>query len=455
MMKTSELQRAKWMLQETLPAGSRSLCAVSGGLDSMCLLHFMATWGRAQGFFVAAAHFNHQLRGEDADRDETFVRDWCAARGIPFTAGRGDVRGLAEREGRSVEEAARRLRYEFLHQAAETLSCGEILTAHNADDNAETMLLNLVRGTGLKGLCGIPRERDEILRPFLQITRKELEEYAAAYAIPHVEDATNTDPDAAARNLLRLQVMPLLREINPGAVKHMNATAEQLNVLDCALEEDARRRAACANCREGSVTLPRRALDEAPESVRPRMLLRLLDLLGVGRKDVGAVHLEAVLNLARHAGGGGRLSLPHGVTARYSRGALVLERRPQMPAETELLPGQPCRWGEYILTLLEQPAGDGLALRPRREDESRTIAVGPCLPGGRLTLPGTNGGARSVKRLCLDRHVGLAERDGLPAIYAGGRLAAVWKLGVDKTFLPEGGACRFIQIIKETEENKT
>ena len=138
-----------------LPEGG-ALCAVSGGLDSMCLLEMTVRQGQKQGRRVAAAHFNHQLRGAEADRDEAFVRDWCAAREIPFFAGRGDVRAFAEKTGRTVEEAARQLRYKFLEETRRREGFGCILTAHHADDSAETMLLNLLRGTGLKGLTGIP-----------------------------------------------------------------------------------------------------------------------------------------------------------------------------------------------------------------------------------------------------------------------------------------------------------
>ena len=136
-----------------LPEGG-ALCAVSGGLDSMCLLEMTVRQGQKQGRRVAAAHFNHQLRGAEADRDEAFVRDWCAAREIPFFAGRGDVRAFAEKTGRTVEEAARQLRYKFLEETRRREGFGCILTAHHADDSAETMLLNLLRGTGQGRLRG-------------------------------------------------------------------------------------------------------------------------------------------------------------------------------------------------------------------------------------------------------------------------------------------------------------
>ena len=165
--------------------GSPALCAVSGGLDSMCLLDLLDRWCRKRDGRVVAAHFNHRLRGAEADRDETFVRDWCAAHDIAFVSSSGDVRGLMEREGLSLEEAARKLRYDFLRQEAEKLGQHiKIYTAHHADDNAETILFNLIRGTGVAGLTGMAYQQNGICRPLLDVTREELAAYAAARHIP-------------------------------------------------------------------------------------------------------------------------------------------------------------------------------------------------------------------------------------------------------------------------------
>ncbi len=444
MTTTSELAPARRAVLRGAPPGSRVLCAVSGGLDSMCLLHFMNTWGRMRGFRAAAAHFNHRLRGEAADRDEAFVRDWCAQAGVPFFAGSGDVRALAAREGASIEEAARTLRYAFLKETAAREGCAVILTAHHADDNAETMLLNLARGTGLRGLCGIPPERDGVLRPFLELPRAELAAYAAAHGLPHVEDETNADPDAAARNLLRLRVMPLLKELNPRAVEHMAHTAGLLALDDAALDEAADRLRRAARPIPGGVRLPWSALS-APPAVCGRALLALLAEVGGSRKDLSAAHVEAVLTLAE----GKTAALPYGVSARRAGSWLALTRPAPPPKPAVLASGAPVRWGGYTLTLLDAPSGEGLALRAGPE----AVTAAPCPPGARLTLPGARG-PRTVKRLCLDRRIPLTEREGLPAVYLDGRLAAVWRLGVDAEFARRGEPCRFVQIIKHTEENE-
>ena len=187
------------------------LCAVSGGLDSMCLLHFLTTWGPGRGFCAAAAHFNHGLRGQAADRDQQFVENWCAQQRIPCFTGSGDTRGLMEREGLSLEEAARKLRYAFLRREAEKLGQHiKIYTAHHADDNAETLLLHLARGTGLDGLTGIPPVRGILIRPLLATPRIDIAVYLAQEEIPHVEDSSNRD-ESFSRNRLRWQVVPELR----------------------------------------------------------------------------------------------------------------------------------------------------------------------------------------------------------------------------------------------------
>lgn len=209
---------------DMLPKGTRVLCAVSGGADSVCLLSLLR---EMEGVDVVCAHFNHRLRGEESDRDERFVAGLCAGWGIEFTSGTGDVSAFARERRLSIEEAARVLRYEFLEKAAGETGCTRIATAHNAGDNAETVLFNLARGSGLKGLCGIPPVRDNIVRPLLCLTREEIEDYLAQKGAPHVEDSSNA-LDECSRNRIRHRVLPGLCEENASAVENIFAASESL-----------------------------------------------------------------------------------------------------------------------------------------------------------------------------------------------------------------------------------
>ena len=190
-----------------LPQGSTVLCALSGGADSMALLSVLEALAKPRSLTLHAAHFNHQLRGEESQRDEDFVVQWCQKRGIPLVVGRGDVAQEAQEQGKGVEETARAMRYGFLTATAQELGADKIATAHNADDNAETLLLHLARGTGLDGLTGIPPVRGILIRPLLATPRIDIAVYLAQEEIPHVEDSSNQDT-VYARNRLRQEVMP-------------------------------------------------------------------------------------------------------------------------------------------------------------------------------------------------------------------------------------------------------
>ena len=422
------------------------LVAVSGGLDSMCLLHLLFTWGRERNLAVIAAHFNHQLR-ETAARDEAFVRDWCMERGIPFVAGSGNVAKAAAEHGQTIEEAARELRYAFLEEQKRALGCAWLLTAHHADDNAETMLLNLLRGTGLRGLSGIPESREGVIRPFLQVTRRELENYAEANNIPHVEDETN-ELDDAARNVLRHHVLPVLRQLNPKAVENMSRTALLLAEDERTLAGMTDQLMRHADVKQGCAAyLPIQICADYPKAIVGRALWTMMVSVGGHQKDLSASHVEAAWELLQKELGQ-EISLPYGMVARREAERLCICRRDRL-AGAELLPGEPVHWGDYSLTLLECREGEGLAIRA-----NGAVTVSHCVPGERLKLPEASG-SRSIKRLCVDRKISLAERDRLPAIYVNGVLAAVWRLGVDQEFLPEDDKdFRFIQITNNLKEKE-
>ena len=319
--KTTDLAEAKRFLNGVpLPV----LAAVSGGLDSMCLLHLLSTWGKANHMEVTAAHFNHRLRGPMADRDEAFVKRICEEWEIPCVCGRGDTRALAEAEGLSLEEAARTLRYQFLEETRRSCGAATILTAHHADDNAETLLFHLLRGTGLQGLTGIPAFRDGIARPFLRVSREKLEAYAKEYNIPHVEDETN-ELDDAARNVLRHRVLPVLKELNPRAVENMIRTAELLAQDEKALEVGTGKLLLEVERDRDSVRLPLRACEKQPRALISRAVFSMMVQVCGHQKDLSAAHVEAVLDLLR-SGTGKEVALPYGMTARRMEDSLLICR---------------------------------------------------------------------------------------------------------------------------------
>lgn len=190
---------------ELLPRAGLILCALSGGGDSVALVHFLKT----HGFQVAAAHFDHHLR-PTSSRDAQFAREFCKALDIPFYLGGarvGDMPG-------NTEDNARRARYAFLEETAAAIGAARIATAHNADDNLETVLLHLTRGCGLQGLCGIQPRRGILVRPMLHTPRSAIEVYLKDQGLSYVTDETNLD-DGYARNRLRHQVVPVLETVNP------------------------------------------------------------------------------------------------------------------------------------------------------------------------------------------------------------------------------------------------
>lgn len=423
------------------PPGGRILCAVSGGRDSMCLLHYLWQLGARENFTVAAVHMNHGQRAT-AQRDAFFVQNFCRERRIPCVTERVSVPDLAKELGIGIEEAGRRARYEVFERAAKLTQSDRIATAHHAGDQAETVLLHLLRGTGPEGLAGIPPVRGSIIRPLLETPRREIEAYLAENGISHIEDETNQDT-SMTRNRLRLEIMPLLKELYPAAQESICRTARILR-----REEDCWREQVDAALPESGTCVRAEALLTLPYALRLRALRGLTERLAVGRRDFSAVHYEAMEALLHKSGS---VSLPGGAVAECRDGLFSL----RMTARTEpvALSLGVTRWGEYRLLCEKKapnytPGANELALRCDIMTDGLT--VGACRPGDGLMLPGSRG-RRSVKRLCAERNISPAERDTLPAVYASEGLAAVWPLGVSEEFRPRAtdGEMIIIQIERE------
>lgn len=420
---------------DMLPPGCTVVCAVSGGADSICLLHRLNQLRAIRPFTLVAAHYNHHLRGAESDRDEAFVKrwveDWCGpdpAAGQPplpavrLITGGGDVSGEAKRLGLGLEETARRMRYAFLEEAARVVGADRIATAHTADDNAETVLLHLIRGSGLQGLTGIRPRQGRLVRPLLTTTRREIEDYLELYHIPHVEDSTNQD-DAYTRNQVRHQVIPLLDEINPWFVPRMADTIRYLRSDNDYLSAQAAavaRRARPAG--DGGLSISAALLASQPDPIAVRIVSCLLGRLG--EFQFRAAHLTAVVALSRSPAPSGAVSLPHSLTARRVYGELILvrgaRRSPPFAPVSLSVPGEAvlpsigwtiaCRRAEAP----EQPPDtpDHFFLNPSRL--TGPLVIRPRLTGDTITLPRRR--AKTVKKLLIDAKVPRWDRDRLPLL---------------------------------------
>lgn len=405
--KVADLVRRYEMLQP----GDTVTCAVSGGADSVALLWAMYLLKDKFKITLQAAHFNHQLRGEESDRDAKFVRDLCAFHDIPLVEGTGKV--VPGPKG--LEAAARDARYAFLQSLP-----GKIATAHTADDNAETVLMHLVRGTGLKGLGGIAPVRGNLIRPMLTVTRQEVLAFLQEHHISWVEDSSN-QTDAFLRNRLRHKVVPLLKEENP-------RLAENLSAMAMELRKDAQVLEVADDLPDVS------ALRQMPESLRHRYLRSFLQASGV--KEPERRHTALVEKLVFSENPSASARFPGNVTLRRNYDRLEKAEQDTVPAPVQIAcPGitELPQWGIVVTCT---PCETRSA-----EQECFTIC-----PDGQLWVRSRQtqdsirlpGGTKSLKKLYIDRKIPQGERCRIPVLADNAGVVWVDTLGVHQDRIATG-----------------
>ena len=390
--------------------GDRVICAVSGGADSVALLFAMYLLRERLDITLEAAHFNHRLRGEESDGDEAFVKALCDRYEIPLHLGSGQI--VPGKKG--LEAAAREARYAFLRSLP-----GKIATAHTADDNAETVLLHLVRGTGLKGLGGISPMNGNVIRPMLTVTRREVEAFLSEYALPHREDSTN-GTDLFLRNRIRRNVMPLLLQENP-------SLAENLSDMALGLREDEDYLS-----RMAGETLPGvAALREMHPALRARALERFLRENGVPEPEKR--HIALLEQLVFSDKPSARADLPGGITVarRYDTLEVLGEAQPLSERVLEGSLELPELGLQVVCaeadTIVNTP--DTFTVVPAGK-----IVVRSRLPGDRIRL---SGGTKSLKKLFIDRKIPASERLRIPVIADEAGVLGVWSIGADQNRIPK------------------
>ena len=410
---------------QMVPPGGRVLVALSGGPDSVALLHLLRELEAGGELAIAgAAHFNHQLRGEAADADERFCRELTAGLGVPLEIGTQDVRALAKLQHRSIEDAARTARYAFLEAAADRLRADAIAVGHSRDDQAETFLLRLLRGAGPRGLAGIRPKAGRVVRPLIETSRSDLREYAAARGLAFREDDTNADV-AIPRNRVRHQLLPLLRGYSP-------AVAEVLAREADIAREDEDFLSQCAIELASSVVLvTKRGFELSLDRVRAlhpalatRVVREALNRAAPGQ-FFGRDHTLSVLALAG-ARPGAAVSVP-GATARREGGRLVLSAgaAPEPFSNSFRFPlSIPGRVALPGWTVSAHACPDGMTA-PRFSAAAVSVAAGGLKlplavrsrrPGDKFRPLGMGGRGRKLQDFLVDRKVARNERDTLPLV---------------------------------------
>ncbi len=295
--------------------GECVLVGFSGGADSTALLHALNALKDVLKIKVCAAHINHGLRGQMSDQDALHAKSCCESWSIPFFLKQMDVLTLSSALGISVEEAGRRVRYDFFKEAATSTGCHKVATAHHMGDQAETILHHLIRGTGLKGLSGIhPVREGTIIRPLLRVTRKEIESYLTSHDIPYRTDHTNRD-NTYTRNRLRNTLIPKIeQDYNPAFMEALVRTGEAAReddefitnfAMDCYQK--------IGQASEEDIGFALNAFNACHPSIKKRLLLLSFKALGSGLTDIGTRHLEDILSLAAAGRTGSTIELPGGL----------------------------------------------------------------------------------------------------------------------------------------------
>jgi len=446
---------------EMLPGTGLVLVCVSGGADSMCLLEVMRHISYEYGFKVAVAHYNHELRGDESDRDETFVMNVCEAHDIPFYSGRGDVANYAKKRGLSIEEAARDMRYDFFNDTAAVTGALKIATAHTMDDNAETVIINLTRGAGANGMSGIPPVRGSVIRPLLHVTRDEVMAFINEREISYVDDSTNV-LDIYTRNKIRNAVIPLMKQINP-RFNEAVSTASELFRADEEFISDI----ADLFVLECCIGLTANAADVAvlPFSVSSRVIRKLYG------GNLSFNHVKDVLALCASNNPSAKLSLPGMVVYReYDR--VIFDANLQ-PEEDEFAPVYPTDGQSFIIlglglkiTCKSGIYDDRMCIAFKEGvkeintsfttflfksiDICGKISVRSRREGDFIKLNET-GGTKTLKKLFIEKRIPVRKRNLIPVISDEEGVLGIYKVGAGERAVARPGDLVTILIFEEIE----
>ena len=361
---TSFLKNIEKVLKELIAPGDKVLVGVSGGTDSIVLLHVLHWFSRIQNYNLIVVHINHMARGKDSDADSDFVESVANKLKLPFYLKKIDVEIERLQLKTSFQDAARIIRYQFFEETLQSVGGNKVALGHSADDQVETILMNILRGTGLKGLTGIPQVRGSIFRPFLGIHRKDLEIYLKEKDFSFRDDSSNSDKKYL-RNRIRHELIPHLETYNPGikkSLKEMSGIAREEDSLLSQMTSDIFIQK-IGECNEKNIVWNIEDFQSYPSALRKRLVREIFCRITGDMQAITGYHVQQIINLFNSPKAGKIINIPRGVTVTCSYESVLFskliggisENEPLVtpivvPGITELLEGQIRRVETKIFT---------------------------------------------------------------------------------------------------------
>lgn len=431
-----------------IPPGKKVIVALSGGSDSMSLLCVLMELKNELGFTLEAAHVNHQLRGEDADRDESFVRDFCEKSGVPIHILRADVKGESEKTGEGLEEAGRRIRYAYFASFGEDCL---IATAHNLSDRIETFLFNFTRGAGLHGLCSIPPVRGNIIRPIIECSKADVLKYCESNGISYCTDKTNEE-NIYTRNKLRHNVVPVLSSINENFTTSAGRCIESLNEDEMFLKSLSIELIEKCKSDKGYGI---KALYDSPAPIKNRAISQIIETeTGIPADYQTIKSVSNLINDYIKNGSGKAIDIPSG-KARTGAGYLKFPKNENEIPNEIILNNGANSFGKYII-ILESNLKTKPIIDCKSQNEYAYIVDEDKICGkitassrkaeDKITIPGRNI-TKSLRKLQNEKGIPPEERDILPVLRDESGIILATGCGIDKRVSVDSTTKNLIRII--------
>lgn len=423
------------------------VAGVSGGADSVCLLHVLLELSKHRSFSVFAVHINHMLRGAESDEDEAFVTELCSRWQVPLRVFRQDVAALSEKNGCSVEEAGRKVRYECFYQVLQETGARYAAVAHHRGDQAETVFLHLLRGSGLEGLCGMEDISQWVIRPFLEVGKDEILNHLAENNLQYRNDSSNQD-NAYTRNVIRNELLPFIEKQTGFPVSEALLRAARLLRQDRDyLHQMALRhyQELLIPCEDGMIIFNRRGLNVLHPSMATRCIRMAWEQLKGSLLGLEEKHITAVLGLSQKKASGKTIDLPGGVRCLAEYDRLVLLSRKQSQEENFIdqslpVPGTVELGGIRIITRLytrdEYTASFGNPEKPGETSPEQIFDYGRINKGinirtrqdGDIFFPYRSPGSKKLKEFFIDEKIPRQQRENIPLLAVGKNI--LWVMGL-------------------------